>query len=170
MGEDGEEGATHYEREMMFRRYLGAAAIGAALVGTMALPANAATAAPANTTVVQSASALDSAQIRFTPGLGLYLNMQGAEIKLVALAIVGVVGGAAAVSCSGLAKIPAPQAKVIQAICFAVGGVSLRSVLDQIVALARNPAINALECYQAKVVGPFQEQFHAVPMKGNCIA
>lgn len=106
---------------------------------------------------------------RLTFGLGVYLNMTGAEIAAVATAIVGAGGVAAVATCSGAARLPHVVAKVAAVACTAIGAPTLKTIYHAILAI--NKSIDHLACYQMNIVKivPKTATFKKVKAAGNCI-
>jgi hypothetical protein len=106
---------------------------------------------------------------RLTFGLGVYLNMTGAEMKAVAAAVVAAGGVAAVATCSGVTKLPSPIAKAAAVLCTAVGAPTLKGIYNTIVSIVKNKKIENGSCYQKKIV-PNTGSFKKVKFAGNCKA
>ncbi|WP_141732737.1 hypothetical protein [Oligoflexus tunisiensis] len=106
---------------------------------------------------------------RLTFGLGVYLNMTGAEMKGIAAAIVAAGGVAAVATCSGATKLPSPIAKAAAVICTAVGAPTLKGIYNAIVSIVKSKKIDSGACYQKKII-PNTGSFKKVKFAGNCRA
>jgi hypothetical protein len=106
-----------------------------------------------------------TADPHLTYGVGVYLNMYGAEISAVGAAAV-LAGGVADIAvCAGLAWIPLPIAKVASVICTLTGVVSARRIFKTIIRLYQG-GVTPRACYQLKIV-PSSSKWKHVKAK-NC--
>ena len=125
------------------------------MVGTQAVPASAAPAAP---------------DARITRGLGLYLNLTGAEAKM--LARLWVVGGGAGstAACQILAlRAKGPAANVAKLACQVGGALGTYALLQSVTALSDRKVSDG-SCWQFHVLGPSVMPMTPVPVApaGNC--
>lgn len=103
-----------------------------------------------------------------TFGVGVYLNMFGAEVNTIAAAIIAAGGAGAVAVCSGFSKLPAPLAKLAALVCTAVGAPTLKAIYNSIVNLYKN-GLNNSACYQKKIL-PNTGGWKVVKAAGNCRA
>jgi hypothetical protein len=103
---------------------------------------------------------------RLTFGWGVYLNMRGIEVRTAATAIVGVGGGAVAVGCTLISKLPNQVLRTIATLACGAGAVNLPKIWDAIVKIWRDTSIDNSACYQMKII-PRGSGFKKVS-RSNC--
>jgi hypothetical protein len=106
------------------------------------------------------------ARPRLTYGLGVYLNLTGLEVKVMASALV--VSGA--VGCTvGARRLPPAAGGVVRALCGLLGVAHVRDVLAAVRRFWRSGRVAAAGCYQIRIVPPGRT-LRAVPVAGHCRA
>jgi hypothetical protein len=100
---------------------------------------------------------------KLTYGRGIYLNMMGAEVQLTLAALIAAGGGAAYITCKGIAKLPGAVQKIVKVICDIAPAISLKGLFDTIKSLGQ---LQANSCYQKRIV-PNNGKWKIVDQK-NC--
>lgn len=86
---------------------------------------------------------------KLTYGRGIYLNLTGAEVQGLLAAMIAVGGGAAYITCKGIAKLPAAIAKIAKVACDVAPALSIGSIFAALKSLG---AIDSFACYQKRIV------------------
>jgi hypothetical protein len=91
---------------------------------------------------------------RFSVGLGVYMALNGAEIRVYGGAIVAIGLAAAAVGCTLVSRIPNQLIKTLLTIaCTTAGVVNVHRISPAIKAAFDNHLVDPNKCYQIKLVG-----------------
>ena len=86
---------------------------------------------------------------KLTYGRGIYLNLTGTEVQGLLAAMIAVGGGAAYITCKGIAKLPAAIAKVAKVVCDVAPALSIGHIFAALKSLG---AIDSFACYQKRIV------------------
>lgn len=161
-----------------------AALLIAATATSLALPAEAATAASHSRTVAVAATVPTAPSVtlsaplaapqltrpkpsmRITYGWGMYLNGWGWEWRAVAAAIMASSVGAVVAGCA-IANLPGPLAKALRLVCSTIGATSLKIILSGAVRAYRQRRFRTSSCYQVNLLR-LGSAIHRVRARGNC--
>jgi hypothetical protein len=89
---------------------------------------------------------------RLTYGLGVYLNMWGAEARVYAIAAVAVLGTGTAIGCTLIGNIPYAALRSLALLACGAGAVNLTKVFNALRTLYTSTGIVDSWCYQMKII------------------
>ncbi|MEW2445592.1 hypothetical protein [Micromonospora marina] len=118
-------------------------------------------------TVTDEAAYPIVADPKLTFGRGVYLNLKGGEVRTYGIAIVAMGGGAIAVGCATLDKVP-HVLKVLARIACGAGVISLAKVFDAVKAIARDGRISDSACYQVRIIPTVKRDGDGRVSSKNC--
>ena len=96
-----------------------------------------------------AAPPVEETEFKITGGFDVYLNFWGHELKTISQVLVAAGGiGGAAICGSKLKKVPAPQAKVIFAVCKIFGTPTAISIWTAIKTIGNSNFVESGMCYQ----------------------